>query len=84
MKISVDSNRQEGNQSTKKNQARKQLIKKVNQNHKTQKQKRFTQHKHLWGHKRRYGVMVSNLDAESKDASFNFVELLLKTFCSVM
>ena len=56
----------------------------VSQDHKTKKQKRLTQHKQLLDHTRFYGVTVSNLDAESKDSSFNFVELLLKTFCSVM
>ena len=56
----------------------------VSHDHKTRQQKRLTQHRHLLDHTRFYGVMVSNMDAESKDSSLNFVERFLKTFCSVM
>ena len=61
-----------------------EVNKKVSYDHKTKQQNPLTQHKHLLGHNRYYGVMVSNLDAESKNSSSNFVELFLKTFCSVM
>ena len=55
----------------------------VSHDHKTRQQKRLTQHRQLLDHTRFYGVMVCNLDAESKDSSLNFVERFLKTFCSV-
>ena len=56
----------------------------VSNDHKTQQQKPLPQHRHLLDHSRFYGVMVSNMDDESKDSSLIFVELFLKTFCSVM
>ena len=56
----------------------------VSHGHKTQQQKRLTQQGHILDHTRFYGVMVSNLDAESNDSSLNFVERFSNTFCSVM
>ena len=56
----------------------------VSHDHKTQQQKPLPQYRHLLDHSRFYGVMVSNLAAETKNSSLNFVELFLKTFCSVM
>ena len=38
----------------------------VSHDHKTRQQKRLTQHRQLLDHTRFYGVMVCNLDAESK------------------
>ena len=51
---------------------------------KIQQQKPLPQHRHLLDHSRLYGVMVSDMDAESKGSSLNFVELFSKKFCSVM
>ena len=45
--------------------------KKDSYDHKTKQQNPLTQHKHLLGHNRYYGEMVSNLDAESKDPNLN-------------
>ena len=56
----------------------------VSHDHKAQQQRPLPQHRHLSGHSRFNGVMVSNLDGESKDSILNFVELFWKTFCSVM
>ena len=68
---------------TQRKKIRKRVVNKTaSQDHKTKKQKRLTQDKHLLDHTKFYGVMVSNLDADSNDSSFNFVELLLKMFCS--
>ena len=68
----VDNIGEEGSHSTKKNQGRQQSTKKVSYDHRTKQQNPLTQHKHLLGHKRCYGVMVSKLDAESEDPSLKF------------
>ena len=72
-------------ETTQQKKSRKRAVNKiVSHDHKTQQQNRLRQHGQLLDQTRFYGVMVSNMDAESKNSSSNFVELFLKTFCSVM
>ena len=72
-------------ETTQQKKSRNRAVNKIfSHDHKTQQQKRLTQLRHLLDQTRFYGVMVSNLDAESKNSSLNFVELFSKTFCSVM
>ena len=72
-------------ETTQQNKSRKRAVNRiVSHDHKTQQQKQLPQHRHLLDNSRLYCVMVSNLDAESKDSSLDFVEFSLKTFRSVM
>ena len=71
-------------ETTQKKSRNRAVNKIVSLDHKAQQQRPLPKHMHLLGHSRFYGVMGRNLDGESKDSILKFVELLLKTFCSVM
>ena len=65
-------------ETTRRKKIRKGAVNKiVSHDHKTQQQKRLTLYRHLLDHSRFYGVMVSNLDAESKDPRFYFGKIFL-------
>ena len=59
------------------------LNEKHSYDHKTKQQNPLTEQKNLLGHNRYYGVMVSNLDAESKDSKLNFSGIFAKNFLFV-